>query len=205
MSAPFWSQGGCSCCTENLVTRMVAKNFHSSETTGFSFKIANLVAVVAGPSVTGALQKDRCKVVGSLTVSEYVLELELFVSAHRNMWSWALDCLLLWTAYYYINNSTPTPWPEGMAEWVEHPPPILGYWGIRTSRVQSLVEWNQGFKNWYLSLPWHYYNRARTGWLSIRIMWLSGISGHGAGGLVSQLGSTIKLPWVSTVTSRYSS
>ena len=37
----------------------------------------------------------------------------------------------------------------------------------------------------------------------VRIMWLSQISGHGAGGLVSQWDNTIKLPWVHTVTSRY--
>ena len=34
-------------------------------------------------------------------------------------------------------------------------------------------------------------------------MWLGGISGHGAGGLISQWGSSIKLPWLCTVTSQY--
>ena len=29
---------------------------------------------------------------------------------------------------------------------------------------------------------WHYWDRARTGWLSVGIMWLSGLSGHGASG-----------------------
>ena len=33
-----------------------------------------------------------------------------------------------------------------------------------------------------------------TGWLTVSVMWLSGILGHGAGGLVSQWDSTIKLP-----------
>ena len=40
--------------------------------------------------------------------------------------------------------------------------------------------------------------RARTGWLWIRIMWLSAISGHG--GLVSQSDTSTKWPWVPTVT-----
>ena len=35
---------------------------------------------------------------------------------------------------------------------------------------------------------------ARTDWLSVRIMSLGGISGHGAGSLVFQWGSTIKSP-----------
>ena len=33
------------------------------------------------------------------------------------------------------------------------------------------------------------------------LMWLSGISGYGAGGLVSQSGNTIKSSWLCTVTS----
>ena len=46
----------------------------------------------------------------------------------------------------------------------------------------------------------------RLGWLIIiRIMWLSWISGHDSGGLLSQWGSTIKSPWVHTVTSPYPS
>ena len=44
-----------------------------------------------------------------------------------------------------------------------------------------------------------------TGYLSVRIMWLSGISGHGVNSLISQWGSTIKSPWVCSVTSRYPS
>ena len=31
----------------------------------------------------------------------------------------------------------------------------------------------------------HYYDRVRTGWLNVRIMRLSGIAGHGAGGSMS--------------------
>ena len=66
---------------------------------------------------------------------------------------------------------------------------------------------NQWLKDWYLSLPsqvlgiimiW-----AKTGWFSVRITWLSEISGHGAGNLISQFGSTTKSPWVCTVTSWY--
>ena len=34
-------------------------------------------------------------------------------------------------------------------------------------------------------------------------LWPSGISGHGAGGLISQCGSNIKSTWVCTVTSQY--
>ena len=44
-----------------------------------------------------------------------------------------------------------------------------------------------------------------TGWLSVRIIQLSGIAGHGDSGLVFQWGSTIKSPWVPTVTSWYPS
>ena len=40
----------------------------------------------------------------------------------------------------------------------------------------------------------HYQDRLRTGLLSVRIMQLGGISGHGVVGLVSQWDSTIKLP-----------
>ena len=36
--------------------------------------------------------------------------------------------------------------------------------------------------------------------LSFRIMWLSGIAGHGAKSLLFQWGGTIKLPWMHTVT-----
>ena len=50
-----------------------------------------------------------------------------------------------------------------------------------------------------------YLDSTRTGWLGVRIMWLSGISGRGAGSLVSQLDSTIKSQWVRTVTSQHSS
>ena len=38
----------------------------------------------------------------------------------------------------------------------------------------------------------YYWDRARTGWLRVRIMRLSVISGHDAGSLVFQWGSTIK-------------
>ena len=51
-------------------------------------------------------------------------------------------------------------------------------------------------------------NRTRQGTVrpaGIRIIWLSGKSGHGASDLVSQLGSTIKLPWVRIVTIQYPS
>ena len=38
---------------------------------------------------------------------------------------------------------------------------------------------------------WHYWARERTGWLSVRLIGLSRISGHGAVGMVLQWGSTI--------------
>ena len=40
----------------------------------------------------------------------------------------------------------------------------------------------------------HCWDRTRTGWFSVRKTWLSEISGHGACGLISKLGSTIKSP-----------
>ena len=46
---------------------------------------------------------------------------------------------------------------------------------------------------------------ARTGWFNVRIMWLSETLHHHASGLVSKWSSTIKLPWVCTVTSWYPS
>ena len=42
-----------------------------------------------------------------------------------------------------------------------------------------------------LSDTLHYYERTKTCFLSVRIIWLSGISGHSAGGLISKWGSTI--------------
>ena len=40
----------------------------------------------------------------------------------------------------------------------------------------------------------HYSHRARTGYLSVRIILLSGILDHGAGNLVSPSNSTMKSP-----------
>ena len=56
----------------------------------------------------------------------------------------------------------------------------------------SIVNTNN-LLNWYLSLPSHI---AWTDWLSARIMWLNGISGHDADGLISQLGNSINSPSV---------
>ena len=88
-------------------------------------------------------------------------------------------------------------WPGGMAEWIERPSPVLVDCGIRT-----LVESNQWFKNLYLSLPSQALSIIRIGQGlvgSVRIMWLTGIYGHGADCLVSQSGSTMK-SWVCSVT-----
>ena len=38
----------------------------------------------------------------------------------------------------------------------------------------------------FVARSWHYWNRARNGWLSVMIMRLSGIGGYGASGLMSQ-------------------
>ena len=42
---------------------------------------------------------------------------------------------------------------RALAEWVEHPPPVLRDWGIGTSCVRTMVGSNQWLKNLYLSLP----------------------------------------------------
>ena len=105
--------------------------------------------------------------------------------------------------------------PVREAEWVEHPPPTLGDRGIRRSavRIQTSPSSNPGWvKPMILKLIFvaplpgvrHYYDRAGTHWLSVRIMRLGGIAGHGASGMVFQRGITIKSPWVRTVTSQYS-
>ena len=57
----------------------------------------------------------------------------------------------------------------------------------------------------FLAKSSYYWDRTKTGWLSARIIRLSGISDHDADDLVSQWGSTIKSPCVHTVTSRYPS
>ena len=70
--------------------------------------------------------------------------------------------------------------PDGMAEWVERLFPGETYdLRIYPCRFLANALHNQG--------------RERTGWLSIRIMWLSGISALGPGGLVSQLGQHYKV------------
>ena len=70
-----------------------------------------------------------------------------------------------------------------------------------------LSQFNRACHQKYISKFWHQlckilaiYNksdftsrRASTGWLIVRIIGLSGISGHGAGGLVSQVGHYYKV------------
>ena len=74
--------------------------------------------------------------------------------------------------------------------------------------VSNLVESND-FKIDTCFLPSQVLGIIRIGkglfWLSVRIIRLSGITDDGAGRLVFQLGCTIKLPWVHTITSRYPS
>ena len=72
--------------------------------------------------------------------------------------------------------------PDGMAEWVERLPPILGDRGIRPSWIRTVVELNQWLTNWYLSFPSQALGNMRIGKgpigsVSVRIIWLSGISG----------------------------
>ena len=74
--------------------------------------------------------------------------------------------------------------PDGMAEWVEHPT-------FRDRGIQTVVTSNQILKDLYLSLSSQVLGIIRigqglTGWLSVSIVWLSEMSGHGAGGLISQ-------------------
>ena len=99
-----------------------------------------------------------------------------------------------------------------VAEWVESPLPILEYRISEGHRFEhaphsflTLVKSNQWYKiDTCHSLVWHYYqDRARTGRLSVRLMQLSGIAGHGASGLVFQWSSTIKSPWMCTVMSQF--
>ena len=52
----------------------------------------------------------------------------------------------------------------------------------------------------------HYQDRTRTDYcISVRILWLRGISNHGTGGQVSHWGSTIKLRLLCSVTNRCTS
>ena len=76
-------------------------------------------------------------------------------------------------------------YPDGMAEWIEHPSPILGDQGIRTSWLRSLVQSIQWFRDWYLLvLP-----ARRLALLGYGTDWLAQYqdnmtdwkSGHGAG------------------------
>ena len=70
----------------------------------------------------------------------------------------------------------------------------LYLWVSNTGR--TLVESNEWLKIWYLFLPSQVLDIIRimqgTSWLSVRIMWLSGISGHGGGSRVSQVGQHYK-------------
>ena len=82
----------------------------------------------------------------------------------------------------------------------------------RIDTVWKVMGWN---RRWGKPMTYKVYtchrfspeaqNRTRIGLLSSRIMWLSGISGQQTHALISPRGSTIKLPWVCTVTSRSSS
>ena len=73
--------------------------------------------------------------------------------------------------------------------------------------VWTLVKWNQLLKICIFVISetgtQNYYDSARTGWLSVSIMWRSRITGHGAGSLVSKWDITIKSPPMHTVTTKY--
>ena len=87
--------------------------------------------------------------------------------------------------------------PGVLTEWFESPFPIL---------PDRLVRSNKWLKKEYLSLPSHGLGiikiRPRSGRFSVRIMWVSEISGHGTGNLISQWRSNIKSQWVHTMTCR---
>ena len=76
----------------------------------------------------------------------------------------------------------------GVVEWVERLFPVLIDHGIRTHRFEPWSSQTNNLKS-MLVTSWPraplYYDRSRTDWLSVRIIGLSGISGHGAGGMVS--------------------
>ena len=128
--------------------------------------------------------------------------------------SYCLDVLLQWVVVGYCRAWNV--WklghfriyqPNRMAEWVKRLSPVLGDREIRISRVRTLVESNQWLKTWYLLLRSQALDTIR-----IRQGLVHSVSGqcdwvwyvcHGAGGLVSQWGSTIKSPWVCTLISRY--
>ena len=81
---------------------------------------------------------------------------------------------------------------------IKHLSPILENQEIRTWSSHTI---DLKIDTWYFLA-----RRSEILWQGKdRIMWLSGISSHRAGGLVSQRGRTIKSLWVSTYTSRYSS
>ena len=88
-------------------------------------------------------------------------------------------------------------WPNRTAELVEHPSPVLGRLLDSNSQVQTLVSQVNDLINYTCRFLVRGLGitriKARTGGLSNRI------SSHGAGGPVSQWGSTIKSPWVCTV------
>ena len=74
---------------------------------------------------------------------------------------------------YIIYTLSHTGWPNELSRCLQNP------W------IRTLVDSNKLLKTWYLSLPRQALGVIRI-WLSISIMWLTEVSGHGAGGLVSQ-------------------
>ena len=92
--------------------------------------------------------------------SQEQIKLSLSPGADRS----ATKCLVasplrhqvFYTSYIYIYTHT----SHGQAEWVEHPPPVLGDQRIRrslvwiqTSQFWILVESNQWLQNWHVSPP----------------------------------------------------
>ena len=82
--------------------------------------------------------------------------------------------------------------------WLNEQSVRLQFWEIRQSEPCGFKYWlrqTNDFKiitSGFLERRLQNQDRARTGWLSVRIIELSRISGSGADRLVSQLGSTIK-------------
>ena len=92
--------------------------------------------------------------------------------------------------------------PAWVTGCVERPSPSFGDRRIRTSRVRTLVESKQWIKNAYLLLP-----NLALAIVSIGQTLTGNVTEWDirswAGSLLFQWGSSVKLPWVRTVTSRY--
>ena len=82
--------------------------------------------------------------------------------------------------------------PAAVTELVELGPRVQGRdFCTRLSQTNNTKDYICHF---LYPVAWHYQGRARTGWLSVTIMYRSGIAGHGAVSLVSLWDSTMNSP-----------